>query len=77
VSEDRVGTPDELRDDFREVRGMVLRIVCRWRDVLALAVPTEVEEHAAILGQLLRHEPPDTAMAAVAVQAKERDFVPG
>jgi hypothetical protein len=77
VSEDGVGSPDELRDDLREVGGVVLGIICRWRDVLALAVPTEVEEDAAILGKLMRHEPPDTAVAAVAVQAEESDLARG
>jgi hypothetical protein len=51
---------------------VVLGIVCRRRDVLAFAVPTGVEEHASILGELVSYEAPDAAVAAVAMKAEER-----
>jgi len=45
--------------------------------MVALSVPSEVEEHASIPGKLARYEPPDTAVAAVAVQAEERESARG
>jgi hypothetical protein len=41
--------------------------------MIALSVSSEVEEHAPIPGKLARYEPPDAAVAAVAVQAEERE----
>jgi hypothetical protein len=52
---------------------MVLWVVCRWGHMVALSVPSEVEQHASINGKFARNEPPDTAVAAVAVQAEERE----
>ena len=67
MSEDRVGGRDELGNCLCKVFGVVLGIVCRWRDMVTLAVSAEVEEHAAILGKLTHHGPPDATMAAVAM----------
>jgi hypothetical protein len=70
VSEDRILALDKWRDDFHEVFCVVLGIVCRWRGMLALAVPTEVEKHAAIFWKPSGHQAPDATVTAVAVQAK-------
>src|SRR5712692_11388259 len=56
---------------MREIGGVMLGIVCRWRDVITIAVAAKVEEHAAKLVKLPRYRPPDTTMAAVAMQAKQ------
>jgi hypothetical protein len=45
--------------------------------MIALSVPSEVEEHAPIPGKLARYEPPDAAVAAVAVQAEKRESARG
>ena len=55
MSENRILALQKARDDFHEVFCVVLGIVCRWRDMLALAVPTEVEKHAAILRKFSGH----------------------
>jgi hypothetical protein len=73
VSEDRVRSPDKPRDDFREIRGVVLGIVRRRGDVIAFSVSTEVEKDAAILRQLLSYRTPDAAVTTVAVKAEKRD----
>jgi hypothetical protein len=73
MSEDRVASPDKPRDDFRKIRGVVLGIVRRWRDVLAFSVSTKVEKDAPILRQLLSYRTPDAAVTTVAVKAEKRD----
>jgi hypothetical protein len=49
--------------------GMVFGIVGGRRDMLAIAVSAQVEEHAPKLTKLSRYESPDAAVAAVAMQA--------
>ena len=73
MSKDRILALHKLRDDFHEVFCVVLGIVCRWRDMLALAVPTEVEKHATILWKFSGHQAPDATVTAVAVQAEASD----
>jgi hypothetical protein len=75
VSQDSVWALDEPCDDRRKISGVVLGIVCRWRHVFAIAVPTEVEKHAAKLAKLSRYGAPNAAVAAVAMQAEERHRV--
>ena len=72
VSKDSVRVLHEPGDDRRKIRGVVLGIVCRWRHVFAVAMPTEVEKHAAKLAKLPCGGPPNAAVAAVAMQAEER-----
>ena len=75
MSEDSVWAPHQRGDDRRKISGVVLGIVCRWRYVFAVAVPTEVEKDAAKLAKLLRYGPPNAAVAAVAMQAEQRHRV--
>src|SRR5207249_6443672 len=77
VSKDSVWVLHEPGDDRRKIRGVVLGIVCRWRHVFAVAMPTEVEKHAAKLAKLPCGGSPNAAVAAVAVQAKQRHRVRG
>src|SRR3989454_5310432 len=58
-------------DDRRKISGVVLGIVCRWRHMFAIAVPTEVEKHAAKLAELPRHGPPNAPVATVAMRSEE------
>ena len=70
VSEDSVWAPHQRGDDRRKISGVVLGIVCRWRYVFAVAMPTEVEKHAAKLAELPRDGPPNAPVAAVAMEAE-------
>ena len=73
MSEDRVGSLHQSRNKRGKVFGVVLGIVCRWRYMLALAVPAEIEQHATMLEKFPRDGSPHAAVAAVAVQAQARD----
>ena len=75
VSQDSVWALHEPGDDRRKISGVVLGIVCRWRHVFAVTVPTEVEKHATKLAKLSRDGAPNAAVAAVSMQAEQRHRV--
>jgi len=75
VSQDSVWALHERGDDRRKVISVVLRVVCGWRHVFAVAMSTKIEKHAAKLSKLQSHWPPDAPVAAVAMQTEQRDCV--
>jgi len=75
VSQDSEWAPHQGGDDRREISSVVLGIVRRWRHVFAVAMPAEVEKHAAKIAKLPRHGPPNAAVAAIAMQTEQRHRV--
>jgi hypothetical protein len=65
VGEKRVRRLDDLSNQRREVGSVVLGIVRGRGNVIAVAMPAQIEEYAAILAKLASDERPDPAVAAV------------
>ena len=47
VGEDGIWASHQTRDELRKIGGVVLGIVCGWRDVFTIAVAVEIKEHTA------------------------------
>jgi hypothetical protein len=64
-----INPPEMMAPDVSRV---VFGVVHRWRHVIAVAEPTQIYQDAPILRQLFGDRSPDPAVAAVAVQAEQR-----
>jgi hypothetical protein len=68
---------DERGDNLSKIRGVVFGIVRRRQNVLAVAMASRVEEHTSKVPELCCDVSPDTAVAAVPMQADESDVTRG